>query len=55
LNGQVDLVGNIVNNLPVIGPIRQQIVASFKKELDRTLGRQVGVVVWDGEGSQLRE
>ena len=38
---QVDIIGNIVNNLPIIGPIRQQIMASFKTELDRTLGKQV--------------
>eukprot|EP00614_Pseudopedinella_elastica_P018161 CAMPEP_0172649348 /NCGR_PEP_ID=MMETSP1068-20121228/241742_1 /TAXON_ID=35684 /ORGANISM="Pseudopedinella elastica, Strain CCMP716" /LENGTH=362 /DNA_ID=CAMNT_0013463697 /DNA_START=29 /DNA_END=1117 /DNA_ORIENTATION=+ len=37
----VDIIGNIVNGLPVIGPIRQQILNAFKKELDRTLGRQV--------------
>lgn len=37
----VDLIGNIVNSLPIIGPIRQQIVSGFKRELDRTLGRQV--------------
>lgn len=37
----VDLIGNIVSNLPVIGPVRQQIVTSFKRDLDRTLGRQV--------------
>eukprot|EP00617_Octactis_speculum_P019036 CAMPEP_0185763802 /NCGR_PEP_ID=MMETSP1174-20130828/22698_1 /TAXON_ID=35687 /ORGANISM="Dictyocha speculum, Strain CCMP1381" /LENGTH=282 /DNA_ID=CAMNT_0028446041 /DNA_START=93 /DNA_END=941 /DNA_ORIENTATION=+ len=37
----VDILGNIVNSLPVIGPIRQQIMGSLRKELDRTLGRQV--------------
>jgi len=37
----VDILGNIVNGLPIIGPIRQQILGAVKKELDTTLGRQV--------------
>mmetsp|Transcript_73025 Transcript_73025/g.142880 ORF Transcript_73025/g.142880 Transcript_73025/m.142880 type:complete len:301 (+) Transcript_73025:133-1035(+) len=37
----VDLLGNIINKLPLIGPMRQQVMASFKKEIDRTLGKQV--------------
>ena len=38
---RVDIIGNIVNNLPIIGPIRQQIVKEFKKSLDLTLGNQI--------------
>ena len=38
---RVDIIGGVVNNLPVIGPIRQQIVAEFKKNIDRVLGSQV--------------
>mmetsp|Transcript_22051 Transcript_22051/g.38834 ORF Transcript_22051/g.38834 Transcript_22051/m.38834 type:complete len:371 (+) Transcript_22051:72-1184(+) len=37
----VDLLGNIVNQLPIIGPVRQQIVKLFKASIDQTLGRQV--------------
>ena len=37
----VDIIGGVVNNLPIIGPIRQQIVSEFKKNLDRVLGTQV--------------
>jgi len=37
----VDIIGNVVNNLPIIGPIRQQIVKEFKKNLDVALGSQV--------------
>ena len=37
----VDLLGNIINGLPIIGPIRQQIMTGVKTELDRTLGNQV--------------
>lgn len=38
---RVDIIGNIVNGLPIIGPIRQTIMSEFKKNLDRTLGGQV--------------
>lgn len=38
---QVDILGNIINGLPIIGPIRQQIMNGVKTELDRTLGNQV--------------
>merc|ERR1719229_217876 len=38
---KADLLGNVVNSLPVIGPIRQTIVAEFKKSLDRVLGPQI--------------
>jgi hypothetical protein len=37
----VDLLGNIINGLPIIGPIRQQIMTGVKQELDRSLGNQV--------------
>eukprot|EP01041_Mallomonas_annulata_P003473 gene3473-6914_t len=40
---RVDIIGNIVNSLPVIGPIRQTIVKEFKKSLDATLGSQVKI------------
>lgn len=30
--------GNIVNALPIIGPIRQQITKQFKESLDKSLG-----------------
>ena len=36
-----DILGNIVNQLPVIGPIRQEINKSLKDQLDATLGPQV--------------
>lgn len=38
---KVDLIGGIVNTLPVIGPIRVTIVKEFKKQLDRLLGPQI--------------
>lgn len=38
---RVDIIGNIVNQLPIIGPIRQTILNEFKSTLDRTLGPQV--------------
>jgi len=38
---RVDILGNIVNNLPIIGPIRVQIMKELKTQLDRTLGNQV--------------
>jgi hypothetical protein len=38
---RVDIIGNIVNKLPIIGPIRQTIMSEFKKNLDKSLGGQV--------------
>jgi hypothetical protein len=38
---RVDIIGNIVNGLPIIGPIREGIMKEFKKQLDKTLGGQV--------------
>uniref|UniRef100_A0A7S0KXJ0 Uncharacterized protein n=1 Tax=Asterionellopsis glacialis TaxID=33640 RepID=A0A7S0KXJ0_9STRA len=35
---KIDIFGNILSKLPIIGPIRKQIVAETKKNLDRTLG-----------------
>lgn len=35
---KIDVFGNIVNTLPILGPIRRQIVIETKKSLDRTLG-----------------
>ena len=40
---RVDIIGNIVNKLPIIGPIRQTIMSEFKKNLDKSLGGQVKV------------
>lgn len=40
---RVDIIGNIVNNLPIIGPIRVAIVKEFKASLDRTVGKQIKV------------
>jgi hypothetical protein len=34
----IDVFGNIISNLPIIGPIRNQIRDEIKKNLDRTLG-----------------
>ena len=38
---RVDILGNIVNGLPIIGPIRKQINDQIKRSLDETLGRQI--------------
>jgi len=38
---RADILGNVVNNLPVIGPIRQEINKALKQTLDQTLGTQV--------------
>lgn len=35
---KIDVFGQIINNLPVIGPIRKQIVSETKRQLDRSLG-----------------
>mmetsp|Transcript_17778 Transcript_17778/g.26936 ORF Transcript_17778/g.26936 Transcript_17778/m.26936 type:complete len:316 (+) Transcript_17778:72-1019(+) len=37
----IDPLGKIVNQLPIIGPIRQQIISETKRNLDRTLGPSV--------------
>ena len=38
---RMDVVGNIVNKLPLIGPVRKTIVKEFKSQLDKTLGGQI--------------
>jgi hypothetical protein len=35
---RVDILGNIVGTLPILGPIRNQILVELKKTLDRSLG-----------------
>mmetsp|Transcript_11823 Transcript_11823/g.18317 ORF Transcript_11823/g.18317 Transcript_11823/m.18317 type:complete len:318 (-) Transcript_11823:162-1115(-) len=35
---KIDIFGNILSRLPIIGPIRKQIVSETKKNLDKTLG-----------------
>jgi len=35
---RIDIFGNIINTLPIIGPIRQQITQGFQQQLDRSLG-----------------
>ena len=37
----VDLLGNAINQLPIIGPMRMQINNALRKSLDLTLGRQI--------------
>lgn len=38
---RADIVGNVVNSLPLIGPIRQQITKELKRALDLVLGPQI--------------
>jgi len=38
---RADILGNIVNTLPVIGPIRKEINKALKDTLDATLGSQI--------------
>ena len=38
---KVDIIGSIINRLPIIGPIRQTIVKEFKSSLDKTVGAQI--------------
>ena len=35
---KIDVFGNIVNGLPILGPIRKQIVTETKRQLDKSLG-----------------
>lgn len=44
---KADILGNIINTLPVIGPIRKTINDSLKKSLDQTLGKQIKVFLVD--------
>jgi hypothetical protein len=38
---KVDIIGNVVNSLPIIGPIRVQIMKEFKKNLSKVVGGQI--------------
>ena len=38
---RVDLIGSIINNLPIIGAIRQTIMKEFKRNIDLVLGSQL--------------
>lgn len=38
---RVDIIGNVVNKLPLIGPIRQTFIKEFKKVIDSILGEQL--------------
>lgn len=38
---RVDIIGNVVNKLPLIGPLRQTFVKEFKKVIDTILGEQL--------------
>ena len=38
---RVDIIGNVVNQLPILGPIRKSIVKEFKSQLDKVLAPQV--------------
>jgi hypothetical protein len=38
---RADIVGNVVNNMPLVGPIRQAITKELKNVLDLVLGPQV--------------
>lgn len=38
---RVDIIGNVMNKLPIIGPIKVAIDREFKKSLDRTVGVQI--------------
>ena len=38
---RINIVGNVVNRLPLIGPIRQSFVREFKKAIDGTVGEQL--------------
>jgi len=35
---KIDVFGQIINGLPILGPIRKQIVTETKRQLDRSLG-----------------
>lgn len=38
---RADLIGSIINNLPIIGAIRQTIMKEFKRNIDLVLGNQL--------------
>lgn len=37
----VDLLGNVIGRLPILGPLRQQVIDGFRREVDRALGAQI--------------
>jgi len=37
----VDILGNAVNRLPILGPLRQQVVEGLRREVERVLGQQI--------------
>jgi len=37
----VDILGNAVNRLPILGPLRQQVVEGLRREVERMLGHQI--------------
>jgi len=38
---RVDIVGNIIDKIPVLGPVRKLVITEFKSQLDKTVGGQV--------------
>jgi len=42
---RVDIIGNVVNKLPLIGPIRQTFVKEFKKVIDTMLGKKKNMLL----------
>ena len=38
---RVDIVGNIIDKIPVLGPVRKIVITEFKAQLDKTVGGQV--------------
>jgi len=37
----VDILGQAVNRLPILGPLRQQVVEGLRREVERVLGHQI--------------
>lgn len=38
---KVDIIGNIIDKIPVLGPVRKIVMTEFKSSLDKTVGGQV--------------
>lgn len=38
---KVDIIGSIINRMPIIGAIRQAVIKEFKSNLDKTVGVQI--------------
>jgi hypothetical protein len=38
---KVDIIGNIIDKIPLLGPVRKIVMTEFKSSLDKTLGGQV--------------